>query len=64
MQKDSAIQRFGIWTAILLILGVLLPIIIPRGGLMFPNFELLGIAGVPFTLKLYLFFPIIASAST
>lgn len=59
MQKDNAIQRFGIWTGVLLILGVLLPIIIPRVGLMFPNFELLGIAGIPFTLKIYLFFPII-----
>jgi hypothetical protein len=61
-QKYPSIQRFGLYTAILLILGVLFPILVPGHDgleLMFVNFYILDLPVVPFSAKLYVLFPLL-----
>jgi hypothetical protein len=63
MLKHPTIQRLGLFAGLLLIIGFIFPVIIPfgRSYISFPNIEMMFQRMVPFTLRLYMFFPVIGA---
>jgi hypothetical protein len=60
MKRHASIQRFGLLTGILLLIGFFFPVIFgwEEGEMFFPNIMLLSQEIIPFSLKLYLVLPL------